>query len=176
MSTRDIQPLLEHHFPRWEELPEYDLYNEQLVQYVTQVLQPVLWEEKALTATMVQNYVKWKILPRPEGKKYNRVHIAWCIAITLLKRVLTIPEIEKGGHLQIKLGDLPAAFNSFCDQVEFAIHHAFSPFEERKTLYRSEGFETPDRVMAIRCVCLSLAYKLATEFALQQEGFVGGSD
>lgn len=167
----DLQTFVEFRLPRWQDLPEYELYNEQLVVYVCQTLSPLLQEARPLTQTMIQNYVKWKALPRPEGKKYGRVHIAWCIVITLLKKVLTIPDIERGIQLQIRLEALDQAYDRFCTALEWALQSSFSPVLEGAQTYVFEGFETPAEAVATRSVCQALAYKLLTERVLQCEGF-----
>lgn len=46
-------------------------------------------EEDALTASMVNNYTKSGLVPRAEGKKYNREHLAYLTAICVLKRVMS---------------------------------------------------------------------------------------
>ena len=47
------------HYPLWEELPEIELYLDQVLLYVNQVTQSTLGpNDKGLTASMVNNYVK----------------------------------------------------------------------------------------------------------------------
>lgn len=167
-----IQTFLNFSLPRWEALPEYDLYNEQLVLYVNRVFEPLFGEEeKSLTSTMVQNYVKWKILPRPDGKKYGRMHIAWCIVITLLKKVITIPEIEQGIQLQCKLLELPTAYNSFCEQFETSLRSCLSALDQDQPVHQFSGFSIPSELLAVRCICLSLSFKLITERILLHNGY-----
>ena len=56
----------------WEHLPDFPLYMDQVLSYMER--QTVrLDEDDALTASMVNNYAKNALLPRAEGKKYNRV-------------------------------------------------------------------------------------------------------
>lgn len=176
IAREDIQSLLDFRLPRWEDLPEYDLYNEQLVQYVKQALAPLVNDDKALTPTMVQNYVKWKSLPRPDGKKYDRKHIVWCIVITLLKRILTIQEIERGIRLQMKLVTLEDAYDSFCDQLELSLKQCFVPFAETSRQYTFPAYTTEAHYMAVRSVCQSLCYKLLTERVLARDGFALQAD
>lgn len=172
-TQHPLQKFLAFSLPRWKDLPDYEIYNEQLVLYVNRILFPLLETDRVLTPTMVQNYVKWKCLPRPEGKKYDRNHIARCIVITLLKKVLTIPEIEQGIRLQQRLLDTPQAYDFFCRRFEMTLAQCFSP------LYRSNGsedyafpgFEVPPDLLAIHSVCLSLTYKLLTERVLRYDGF-----
>ena len=73
------------HMPRWEELPEIDLYLDQVVTFIDKYLLYYLYDESkkeekkeqnVLTKTMVNNYVKQKIIQAPIQKKYNRNNIA----------------------------------------------------------------------------------------------------
>ena len=46
-------------YPKWAEIPNIDLYLDQVLLYVNQVTQSTLGpNEKGLTASMVNNYVK----------------------------------------------------------------------------------------------------------------------
>jgi Domain of unknown function (DUF1836). len=49
---------------------------------------------------MVNNYVKNGLLPHPEKKRYTREHLAYLIAITFLKQVVSINDIEEGLAVQ----------------------------------------------------------------------------
>ena len=83
-------------YPKWEELPNIDLYLDQVLLYVNQVCAPSFSQkEKGLTASMVNNYVKHGYLTKPEKKKYQRHQIARLIAITTLKSVFSIQEIAQ---------------------------------------------------------------------------------
>ena len=73
------------HMPRWEELPEIDLYLDQVVTFIDKYLLYYLTtesdekeekkEKNVLTKTMINNYVKQKIIEAPVKKKYNRNNI-----------------------------------------------------------------------------------------------------
>ena len=72
-------------YPKWAEIPNIDLYLDQVLLYVNQVCAPISPDkDKGLTASMVNNYVNmvtWQSLTR---KKYQRQQIARLIAITTL--------------------------------------------------------------------------------------------
>ncbi|MFR8330973.1 MAG: DUF1836 domain-containing protein [Oscillospiraceae bacterium] len=46
-------------------------------------------EGEALTSAMVNNYIKDGALPRADGKRYSRTHLAYLTAICALKQVLS---------------------------------------------------------------------------------------
>ena len=80
----------------WYRLPEIYLYMDQVLTYMNKQLEPLTRTEDAapLTSSMINNYVKDGVLPRPEQKKYSREHLAMLTMICMLKPVLTIPDID----------------------------------------------------------------------------------
>ena len=72
--------------PRCNELPDLELYMDQ----VTSLIGRYLKDDRELTASMVNNYVKHKAMPAPVRKKYTREHLAYLIVICTLKPVLPI--------------------------------------------------------------------------------------
>ena len=83
-------------YPKWEDIPNIDLYLDQVLLYVNQVCAPISPDkDKGLTASMVNNYVKHGYLTKPDKKKYQRQQIARLIAITTLKSVFSIQEIAQ---------------------------------------------------------------------------------
>ena len=83
-------------YPLWEELPEIELYLDQVLLYVNQVTQSTLGpNDQGLTASMVNNYVKHGHVAKPIKKKYNAAQVARLIVITSLKTVFEISEIAK---------------------------------------------------------------------------------
>ncbi|GFH41073.1 DUF1836 domain-containing protein [Lactococcus insecticola] len=109
--------------PRWDSLPDIDLYMDQVISLVTKYLAPIITthDQALLTKSMVNNYVKLELVPAPVKKKYTRVHLAFLIAITLLKQVLTIPEIRTGIVYQGRVSGTHEAYNLFCDAQEHAL-------------------------------------------------------
>lgn len=83
-------------YPKWEEIPNINLYLDQVLLYVNQICPPASPDkEKGLTASMVNNYVKHGYISKPEKKKYQRKQIARLIAISTLKSVFSIQEIAQ---------------------------------------------------------------------------------
>ena len=58
-------------FQRWDELPDFDLYIDQMIQIVVDQLEDfsLFYEDTILSKSMVNNYVKNNLLPPPEKKK-----------------------------------------------------------------------------------------------------------
>ncbi|KXT73720.1 hypothetical protein SGODD07_00378 [Streptococcus gordonii] len=56
-------------FPLWQELPDLDLYLDQVLLYVNSVNQKAFpGQEKVLTAAMINNYVKHAHIQKPIKK------------------------------------------------------------------------------------------------------------
>ena len=81
---------------------------------------------------MVNNYVKHGLIPAPVKKRYNQKHLAFLIAITLLKQVLTLPEIKQGILFQGATVGIREAYNLFCQEQERAIYVIAAQAQEKK--------------------------------------------
>ncbi|MFS9304871.1 DUF1836 domain-containing protein [Streptococcus peroris] len=105
-------------YPKWEELPNIDLYLDQVLLYVNQVCAPSFSQkEKGLTASMVNNYVKHGYISKPEKKKYQRKQIARLIAITTLKSVFSIQEIAQTLNTLHTDTNSEELYNAFVDYM-----------------------------------------------------------
>lgn len=85
-----------HETVPWERMPEIDLYMDQVITYLDKQFSLFQRNENAklLTSSMINNYVKNGLLPRPDHKKYSRDHLAGLIIICMLKQVISIPDIS----------------------------------------------------------------------------------
>ena len=79
--------------PAWEELPDLALYMDQVLSLAARYL--LGGEDKGLTAAMVNNYVKQKVLPPPVSKRYDRRHIAALLMLCNLKSIMPIADIQR---------------------------------------------------------------------------------
>ena len=120
------------HIPRWEELPELDLYLDQVVTFIDKYLSSYIvnkdetGENKLITKTMINNYVKQKVLDAPVKKKYNRTNLAYLIIICILKQVYSINDISKLIKIGIRNTPINISYNRFCDFLEDAIDFTFN--------------------------------------------------
>lgn len=101
-------------YPKWEELPELDLYLDQVLLYVNQINSAALFQnDKGLTAAMVNNYVKHGHIAKPIKKKYSRHQLARLIVITTFKNIFSILEISQTLSALTQEGEIPDLYNSF---------------------------------------------------------------
>lgn len=90
----------EHQTAAWDALPEIYLYMDQVITYMEKQLSLLGRDNDSvlLTSSMINNYVKDGVLPRPDKKKYSREHLAMLTVICMLKPVLSIQDISQLLH------------------------------------------------------------------------------
>lgn len=128
IKEEKIKDILEFHCPRFSELPTVPLYKDQVILYIEGVLKPlnINKDEKFLTPTMLNNYVKQKVVSPPKDKRYNEKHLAYLIVVCLLKQVYTLNEICELIKLQIETCEINQAYDFFCVELEKAIAAVFT--------------------------------------------------
>lgn len=76
----------------WDALPDIALYMDQVISYLPR--QQIRFDDReAMTSAMVNNYIKDGLLPRADGKRYSRIHLAYLTAIGDLKQVLSVKDM-----------------------------------------------------------------------------------
>lgn len=109
-------------YPKWEDIPNIDLYLDQVLLYVNQVCAPISPDkDKGLTASMVNNYVKHGYLTKPDKKKYQRKQVARLIAITTLKSVFSIQEIAQTLNTLQTQASSDQLYDAFVDYMNHGI-------------------------------------------------------
>ncbi|MFH6709984.1 DUF1836 domain-containing protein [Streptococcus suis] len=128
--------------PYWHELPDLDLYLDQVLLYVNQTTtSSELLEQKSLTASMINNYVKHKQLEKPIKKKYQKRQVARLIALTILKNVFSIQELSQTLNLLLHSNNSETLYNHFVDCMR-----------------NEESDETPE-IIRYACQSVKLYYK-----------------
>lgn len=122
--------------PRWEELPDLELYADQVVTYLEKWLSPYFLEdEKFITKSMINNYVKHGIVHAPNNKKYTRNHLAYLIVVCLFKKVYSMQEITQMIRIQVHAYPTDRSYNVFVEAFEMCI---YSLFESGSVKYLQE--------------------------------------
>ncbi|WP_088040705.1 DUF1836 domain-containing protein [Bacillus sp. EAC] len=102
-----------------EDIPEIDLYMDQVIQLFDNKFAKRNSNEKILTKTMINNYAKAKLLFPIKNKKYSKKHIILISLIYHLKGALSINDIKDTlNKLNLKIHDdedfeLDEIYNSF---------------------------------------------------------------
>ncbi len=134
----------------WEALPDISLYMDQLIGYMPRQLISAGGAE-GLTSAMVNNYIKDGLLPRAEGKRYSREHLAYLTEICALKQVLPVRE---AGILAACGGEkgVQEHYEHFCARLDAALS---------ETARRLEGETGELEELALELALRSYADKLA---------------
>lgn len=155
----ELKKRLEEERPMpWDSFPDIGLYMDQIISYVgRQLISYDLGE--TLTPAMVNNYIKDGLLPRADGKKYAKTHLAHLTAICALKQVLSVKETRAlmlaGGATEDPEGWYAAFFQEL-SLAEDCTAEVLDPDLPREELAR----------LALRLALRSYAEKLACERVL----------
>ena len=90
-SLRQYQPV------SWAHIPDLGLYMDQVITFISRIYEPLYGEniQSYLSSSMINNYVKSKLIPRPTGKKYSREQIALLTMIVALKQTCSMEDIRR---------------------------------------------------------------------------------
>ncbi|MSS62288.1 DUF1836 domain-containing protein [Lachnospiraceae bacterium WCA-693-APC-MOT-I] len=91
-----IQSLQKLDYIKPEEIPNIDLYMDQVTTFIDEHLSGSKRypDDKLLTKTMINNYTKNNLLPSPNKKKYSKEHMLLLIFIYYFKNILSISDIQ----------------------------------------------------------------------------------
>lgn len=159
LNNPKAMDVVHFHIPRWKELPNLDLYLDQTVTLLEKYLQNYIGnkEEKIITKTMINNYVKAGLMKAPKNKKYNRTHIATLFVICTLKQIYSISDIYELIFLAIKTTKINDAYDQFCTAMEKAIALTFAGEQ-----YNDDDNMTSEKYL-LKNVVQSFANKLYVE-------------
>lgn len=155
----NIGEISEFHCPRFNELPHVPLYKEQVIMYIEDTLKiiNVNSDDKFLTPTMLNNYVKQKVVKPPKDKKYNEKHLAYLIVVCILKQVYTLTEICELIKIQIGTCPIEQAYDRFCTELEKSLKIVFrSEYDQLGKEYENI---TPQGEL-VRAGAMSFAHKI----------------
>lgn len=153
-TLKDIQ---NYRCPRWKEWPAIELYMDQVISLLENNV-TLFYEESSLkpvTSTMINNYVKQKIIVPSKNKKYQREHLAYLYVLFLLKPVLSLTDISRSISFIQNSDSYEDSYNLFCEELEAALSMAFS--DKDNTI-----IQKPNDI--IQTMALSFAYTLLARY------------
>lgn len=147
------------HLPRFSQLPKMELYSDQLITYLQDILKPLQInpEETLITTAMVNNYVKLGLIEPTKKKRYNNYHIAYLIVICVFKQLYAINKINEMIKIQSDIFTTEVSYDYFCQELENALANAFSL--EQTVLKDSTKTHKEERLF-VRATCNAFANKL----------------
>ena len=92
-----LSPIQQYRSVAWEQIPDLGLYMDQVVTFIARIYEPLYGKDihSYLSPSMINNYVKSRLIPRPAGKKYSREQIALLMMIVALKQTCSMEDIRK---------------------------------------------------------------------------------
>lgn len=161
----------------WEEIPDLGLYSEQIVSFINDKLRVFNFDDdKLLTSSMVNNYVKMGLIPKPVKKKYYREHIAYLMVISILKPVLSIKDIQKGIALQLNIFNVKIAFNEFMNILNSTLEELIFVLEKKEDIFRYKGFSAKFENVSLTIAIHAFCFQIFTKIILEKEGFYNKGD
>lgn len=119
---------INYHLPRWEELPDVELYADQVLSVVKRNVDFFNDEiEMVFTSNMINNYVKQKIVKPPQNKKYDRVHLAYFTVVCIFKQFMNISDLCDAIAFLMKTYSVKDLYNIFAKELEDALKVTFDP-------------------------------------------------
>ncbi len=117
---------------KWDRLPEIYLYMDQVLTYMNKQLSLFKRSENdgVLTSSMINNYVKDGVLPRPDKKRYSRGHLAILTVVCLLKQVLSIQDISALVRNLLKSMPANEIYDNFCEAQAKALKEVCQQIEK----------------------------------------------
>lgn len=159
MDIKSYRAIYENlHIPRYHELPEIELYSDQIIYCINKQLANILQEEgPALTTAMINNYVKQGLICPTKKKRYTKDHLAYLLLVCIFKQVYSMNEILEMIRIQEKLFDVETAYNYFCTELENAIK---SIFNEERELFEDTTRTNKEERLLVRSTVLAYAHIL----------------
>lgn len=161
-----VEEILNFHCPRFNELPRVSLYKDQVITYIENILQVVNLndDEKLLTPTMLNNYVKQKVVSPPKDKKYNEKHLAYLIVVCTLKQVFSLHEVCNLINKQIAMCPIEKAYDFYCTELEKALKATFTT---RDFSEPSSAKEVTVESEMVRSTVIAFSHKIYIQKYLQ---------
>ncbi len=164
MEKKDIN-IEEFHIPRWNELPNVDLYLDQVVNLINSTLSPYIFfnddykkeNNQILTKTMINNYVKNNLIEAPIKKLYSKIQLAKLFVICVLKQVYSMQDINILIEMALLDTTNQVAYDRFCALFEEAL---VCTYQRKDFIDRNKS---SDRMYLLKSVLLSCSYKIYVE-------------
>ncbi len=145
-------------------LPDIDLYMDQVLALAEKYFGAFSdSNEVGVTSSMLNNYVKQKVVPAPEKKRYNKEHLARFLMVCLLKRVLSIAKIRQLFDSLFEKYSVRDIYEMFTRELEYALH----------ALVEKEPMSQPDsddgNVLALQYAVRSFAHMILAEIHMNKK-------
>ena len=155
--------------PRWEDLPDIELYMDQVITLMGKYFEKFSSKEEALlTPSMINNYVKNNIIPAPVKKKYSRTHLFRLIIICVMKQVLPINDIGALIETMLKTRSEAEVLNLFSEQYEEEFLKTMEVLERNTEKRSGESKEALLSFSVMHAAAIAGGSTFYAEFALDE--------
>lgn len=156
------------HLPTWEELPDLELYMDQVVSLVIRYvnLQPhSALKDSILTASAVNNYVRLKLIPPPVKKRYSRIHLAYLIVICCLKGSMSLSSIQQMFPMNLSEEEVQQIYTNFVHRYRTAYLRCVEQLEQLSEPVLDPGNQETSQVesLVLTTAVAATLYKLVTD-------------
>jgi len=127
-----LSVVLEKRCPKLSDFPDIDLYMDQVISVLNQMLSPFFREETCITSTMINNYVKQKLIPPPENKRYKKHQLTRLFMICVLKSFLQLSDVHSLLETLGKNRTEDELFGIFARKFDASMDHVFQDLPEGK--------------------------------------------
>ena len=169
--------LTAYQLPKCEDLPDFGLYMDQVNTLLSQHLYYLPQEdhsEELVTPTAINNYVRLKIMPAPEKKRYRRIHLAYLFMICTLKQTITIAQVQKIIPVGLEEEEIKQLYSNYVARhIEVGqrfienIHHCAEPMLDPNNTMENATVEN----MIAGMVMMSGYYRLLAEKIIGLKGY-----
>lgn len=175
LDSEEVASAREFSLPSYAELPDMFLYRDQVVAYVIQQVRPLASDEEDswLTPTMVNNYVKMKLVPAPVKKQYGPEHLARLLVICVFKQFLSMAAISQLFHIQQVSYPLDVAYNYVASEINDAVQIAFSAESSPLNLQAENASVITRETLLVHAAAEAFASKAYLMSYLRYAGFNG---
>ncbi len=162
--------------PTWDELPEFELYMDQvvalLIKYLDFLPHDDTGEDKIVTPVAINNYVRMKIMPAPVKKKYSKIHLAYLIMICTLKQSLSISYVTKMIPYGLQENEVKTIYNDYVETHKNAAEFFIDQVRHRARPVLDEGDvgENPVGKMLSEAAVLATFNRLLAEKVINLQG------
>lgn len=164
-----------YHLPEWEDIPNFGLYMEQVIEILKQYLDylPVeLKEDQFITAPTINNYVRKKVMPEPRKKMYYREHIAYLIIILTLKQSLSLAMIQKIIPTGLSEAEIEKKYKEYIVRHKTASEYFLNQIRELAAVLvsgeegKAESVKSPEELIMTSAITCSFSRLLAEKLIL----------
>ena len=137
--------------PRYDDLPEVELYLDQTTAYISERLE-ILGDVK-LTSSMISNYVKHKLIRRPVKKRYAADQIAELFFIAVAKNVMQLSDLKAA--IEWQTYSTKVAYDYFVAELENVLPYVFGLKSELDEV----GNEHTEYQRMLHNIIMAVSYK-----------------